>query len=87
MTEALQICTQWWHAKECRLIEPTQHSFPLFIDWMQRHRLGRKRVLDTLLAANYHSAGIQCIATTDWRDYKLFGVFDIVHLTSQGTTE
>jgi len=80
--EALEICSQWWHAGECRVVEPTQHSFPLFVDWMQRHRLGRKRVLDTLLAANYHSAGIKRIATTDWRDFRTFGVFDIVHLKS-----
>jgi len=80
--EALDICNQWWHAGECRVVEPTQHSFPLFVDWMQRHRLGRKRVLDTLLAANYHSAGIKRIATTDWRDFRTFGVFDIVPLTS-----
>ena len=79
--EVLRICSQWWQARECRIVEPTQHSFPLFIDWMQRHRLGRKRVLDTLLAANYHSAGIKKIATTDWRDFRIFGVFDIVHLT------
>jgi len=80
--EALEICNQWWNASECRVVEPTQHSFPVFVDWMQRHRLGRKRVLDTLLAANYHSAGIKRIATTDWRDFRIFGVFDIVHLTS-----
>jgi predicted nucleic acid-binding protein len=82
MGDALEICNQWWHARECRIVEPTQHSLPLFIDWMQRYRLGRKRVLDTLLAANYHSAGIKKIATTDWRDFRIFGVFDIVHLTS-----
>ncbi len=81
MGEVLEICNQWWHAAECRVVEPTQHSFPLFVDWMQRHRLERKRVLDTLLAANYHSAGIKQIATTDWRDFRIFGVFDIVHLT------
>lgn len=82
MDQALEICSQWWHAGECRIIEPTPHSFPLFVNWMQRHRLGRKRVLDTLLAANYHSAGIKRIATTDWRVFQVFGVFEVVHLTS-----
>jgi len=81
MTEALEICSQWWHARECRVIEASSHSFPIFIAWMQRYRLGRKRVLDTLLAATYHSAGISEIATTDWRDFNLFESFDIVHLT------
>ncbi|HLF30316.1 MAG TPA: type II toxin-antitoxin system VapC family toxin [Xanthomonadales bacterium] len=79
--EAVEICGQWWQARECRIIEPTPHSFPLFVDWMHRHRLGRKRVLDTLLAANYHSAGITRIATTDWRDFKLFGVFEVIRLS------
>lgn len=83
ISEALAICGQWWHAVECRIVEPTPHSFPLFIDWMQRHRLGRKRVLDTLLAANYHSAGIKRIATTDWRDFESFGVFEIHRLRGQ----
>lgn len=78
--EALEICTQWWQAVECRIIEPTPHSFPLFIDWMNRYRLGRKRVLDTLLAANYHSAGVKRIATTDWRDFEIFGVFEVLRM-------
>lgn len=80
MPDALAICRQWWQAEECRVVEPSAHSFPLFLDWMRRHRLGRKRVLDTLLAANYHSAGIQRIATTDWRDFHIFGVFEIHRL-------
>lgn len=82
MDDALEICGQWWHAVECRIVEPTPHSFPLFVDWMQRHRLGRKRILDTLLAANYHSAGIKRIATTDWRDFRIFGVFELIDLNS-----
>lgn len=82
MIEALEICSQWWRARECRVVEPSQHSLPVFLDWMRRHRLGRKRILDTLLAANYHSAGIERIATTDWRDFQVYGVFDIVALTT-----
>lgn len=80
MPDALAICNEWWQAAECRIVEPTAHSFPLFLDWMRRYRLGRKRVLDTLLAANYHSAGINQIATTDWRDFAIFGVFEIHRL-------
>jgi hypothetical protein len=32
------------------------------------------------LAANYHSAGIKRIATTDWRDFESFGVFKVHRL-------
>ena len=28
MDEAVRICSQWWQARECRIVEPTQHSFP-----------------------------------------------------------
>ncbi|MEE4175301.1 MAG: type II toxin-antitoxin system VapC family toxin [Xanthomonadales bacterium] len=80
ISDALEITRQWWHAMECRVVEPTSHSFPLFVDWMRCHRLGRKRVLDTLLAANYHSAGITQIATTDWRDFECFGVFRVLRM-------
>jgi len=83
MEEALEICSQWWQARECRIVEPTQYSFPLFVNWMQRHRLGRKRVLDTLLAANYYSAGIKRIATTDWRDFRIFGLFGVIPKTNR----
>jgi predicted nucleic acid-binding protein len=71
---------QCWQAAECRIVQPTQNLFPLFVDWMQRHRLGHKRVLDTLLAANYRSAGVKQIATTDWRDFRIFGVFELIRL-------
>jgi len=77
MPDVLALCRQWWQAEECRVVEPNAHSLPLFLDWLRHHRLGRKRVLDTLLAANYHSAGIQRIATTDWRDFHIFGVFEV----------
>lgn len=47
---------------------------------MREHRLGRKRLLDTLLAASYHRAGVRRIATTDWRDFAVYGVFEIERL-------
>ena len=47
---------------------------------MRRHRLGRQRDLDTLLIVNHHSAGIQRIVITYWRDLHRFGVFEIHRL-------
>ena len=37
--------------------------------------LGRKRLLDTLLAATYWQAGIQSVLTTNQSDLRVFGVF------------
>jgi predicted nucleic acid-binding protein len=80
MQDALELCEQWWIAQECRPVHVDSEAGALFLAWMDRFRLGRKRLLDTLLAASYHCAGVQRIATTDWRDFKVYGVFEIVRL-------
>ena len=36
------------------------------------HSLGRRRILDTLLAATYRCAGITAIISSNARDYHLF---------------
>jgi predicted nucleic acid-binding protein len=40
--------------------------------------LGRKRLLDTLLAATFHQAGIHSILTTNAADFAVFGVFTCI---------
>jgi len=50
------------------------------LSWMRTHRLARKRLLDTLLAATWYSAGITRIATTNWRNFAVFEVFEVVGL-------
>lgn len=80
MPETLELCEQWWHAQECRPIHTDAEAGSLFLTWMNQLRLGRKRLLDTLLAATYHRAGVRRIATTDWRDFERYGVFEVIRL-------
>jgi len=40
-------------AREVRQVYPDDHAVSLFFDWIGKHRLGRKRLLDTMLAATY----------------------------------
>jgi predicted nucleic acid-binding protein len=80
MADALELCTLWWNAEECHHIVVDFEAGGLFLTWMEGHRLGRKRLLDTLLAASYHRAGIRRIATIDWRDFAVYGEFEIVPL-------
>jgi predicted nucleic acid-binding protein len=77
MAEALDICEQWWTSQECRPAVADADVGILFLAWMREHRLGRRRLLDTLLAATYHRAGVQRLATTNWRDFACFGVFEL----------
>jgi predicted nucleic acid-binding protein len=49
-----------------------------FLGWLARHQLGRKRLLDTLLAATYQRAGVRRLITNNGKDYRVFDCFEIV---------
>jgi predicted nucleic acid-binding protein len=80
MPGALELCTTWWEASECRRIEVGAEVGTLALAWMRELRLGRKNLLDTLLAATYHRGGVRRVATTNWRDFARYGVFELIDL-------
>jgi hypothetical protein len=54
---------------------PDDGATRLFLDWLKQFSLGRKRLLDTLLAATYRQIGIQSLLTTNPADFGVLGVF------------
>jgi predicted nucleic acid-binding protein len=68
----------WWSAKEVRRVFPTAESTELFLIWLTQHSLGRKRLLDTQLAATFKTPGVRRIISSNARDLSIFGVFDVV---------
>lgn len=80
MTAALELCETWWDAAECRRVEAGAEAGTLALAWMREFRLGRKNLLDTLLAATYYRGGVQRVATTNWRDFARYGVFEVIGL-------
>lgn len=75
MSQALELTEKWRDAVEVRLIPPTQEACLLFTALMAQHRLGRKRLLDTLLSATYLTAGVHTVVTLDVRDFAMFAGF------------
>lgn len=71
--EAISKARFWWEAAEVQHVVPTGESTVLFLDWMQRHQLGRKRILDTQLAAVLWSAGVRTVLTSNPADFQAFG--------------
>jgi predicted nucleic acid-binding protein len=71
---------QWWTSRETRPVFPDANAVSQFQSWMDTHRLGRQRILDTMLAATWHCAGITRIVSTNRRDYRAFGVFELLEL-------
>jgi predicted nucleic acid-binding protein len=75
MAAARQLAEQWWTAREVVQVFPDEGATRLFLDWLKKFSLGRKRLLDTLLAATYLQIGIQSLLTTNLSDFGVFGVF------------
>jgi len=76
MEDALQRCRAWWAAADVIHCHPGDRAWEQARLWMEEFRLGRKRILDTYLAATYHERGIQRLATANAADFALFKVFD-----------
>jgi predicted nucleic acid-binding protein len=75
MEAALAKAQGWWEASEVRPVYPTLDSTRLGLLWLRQYRLGRKRLLDTQLAATYYAAGITSLLTLNLADFEAFGVF------------
>jgi predicted nucleic acid-binding protein len=75
--QAVQRSISWWHLAEVRNIAPGALAVRHFHDWMTSHRLGRKRLLDTMLAATFDEHGIHRIISSDHEGFSTFGLFSI----------
>lgn len=78
MDEAIAKARFWWSAAEVRHAIPSDDSTRLALDWLQLHQLGRKRILDTQLAATLWSAGVRRIVTSNPTDFSLLGFETLV---------
>lgn len=86
VSTAQQLAQQWWTARDILRVFPDHGSTWLFLGWLAQFSLGRKRLLDTLLAATYRQAGIQSLLTTNPADFGVFGVFTCITPNSGATS-
>jgi predicted nucleic acid-binding protein len=66
----------WWQAQQVVRVFPDGVAVSDFLAWLVRHRLGRKRLLDTMLAATFHRVGVRRIITNSATDYEILGAFE-----------
>lgn len=78
MTDAREIADRWWTAREVDQVYPNLGAVRQFFQWVEQHQLGRKRLLDTLLAATYREANIHSLITTNARDFGVLGGFTCI---------
>jgi predicted nucleic acid-binding protein len=73
MDAARDLAQKWWTAQEVTHVIPSDAAIAQVFVWHRDHSLGRKRILDTLLAATYRSAGINSLLTTNANDFAILG--------------
>ena len=78
MQAARQRAEQSWSASDVVRVFPNDHATRQFLAWVAQFSLGRKRLLDTLLAATYREAGIQSLLTTNPADFSVLGGFTCI---------
>lgn len=78
MDAARTVAQRWWTAREVDHVFPSAAATQRFLAWLEQFSLGRKRLLDTLLAATYHHAGICSVLTTNPADFAVFDVFTCI---------
>lgn len=78
MAAAISLAEQWWNARDVVPVFPNDLAMRQQLAWMRLHFLGRKRLLDTLLAATYWQSGVTSLLTTNAKDFAIFGCFHCV---------
>ncbi len=78
MPRAVGFVRQLWTSREIERVGGREDVIPRLCTLLHQHQLGRKRILDTALAATLHAAGIDRLATLNGRHYKAFSFLEIV---------
>lgn len=84
MAKAIHLSRELWHSESVKPILPTEEVHDLVCELMEQYRLGRKRILDTALAATLKTAGISALATLNRRDFKIFPFLEVVDPARDG---
>ena len=78
MERAADMARGIWNATEVVRVQPGPGALDRTLELLLSLKLGRKRILDTALAAALESAGIRRLATFNGRDFEIFPFLDVV---------
>jgi predicted nucleic acid-binding protein len=72
MNEAMSWLEDFLANPSVGLVQPSDASLDQTLEWMRRYALGRKRILDTHLAAVLHTSGVPRLLTSNPADFAVF---------------
>lgn len=80
MPMALRVSRTLWESEEVVQILPSPEVLPRTLELIESLRLGRKRILDTALAATLEAAKVRRLATLNTGDFRIFPFLQIVEI-------
>jgi predicted nucleic acid-binding protein len=80
MPMALRVARALWESEEVVQILPTLEVLPRTLELMESLRLGRKRILDTALAATLEFAKVRRLATLNAGDFEIFPFLETIEV-------
>lgn len=78
MSDALRYGRALWDGGSVVRVTPSPSVFHRTLDLLSALKLGRKRILDTALAATLEESGIEVLATFNARHFEIFNFLEIV---------
>lgn len=78
MDQGVQVVRELWDSKEVSRVAQAPIIIHRTLELLTQLGLGRKRLLDTALAATLEAAGIRRFATLNARDYRVFPFLELV---------
>ena len=78
MADALDQARSLWFARDVSRIVPGPRVLARTLELLDKLALGRKRILDTALAATLETAGVKRLATFNGEDFKIFPFLQVL---------
>ena len=78
MPNATALIRDLWQAVEVVQIVPTPSVVVRTLELVDELKLGRKRLLDTALAATLEAAGVRQLATLNGQDFTIFPFLEVI---------
>jgi predicted nucleic acid-binding protein len=78
MEQAVRWVDELLAAPHVELVPPSSAAIQQAHGWIIELKLGRKRLLDTFLAATLYTAGCRRLITSNPDDFRVFGVLDLI---------
>lgn len=78
MAATVDALRRLWESAEVERLVPGPRVFPRTLELLQQHELGRKRILDTALAATLEEAEVHHLATFNAGDFRLFDFIEVI---------